>query len=61
MTLSEMLVRMDSRELSERMILDQKEWWQKRLAETPEGRSQALMYGILGKASGKANRSKGSR
>lgn len=50
MTLKQMLSNMDSRELTDRMILDDIEGWKKRLAQKDNDTSQAIMKLIAGKA-----------
>jgi len=50
MTVNQLLARMDSRELSERMILDNLDWWRKRQAEKDVDMSKRLMSTLFGKA-----------
>jgi len=50
MTVSELLARMDSRELSERMVAANLPWWQKRVADNEKALSQRLMMTLFGKA-----------
>jgi hypothetical protein len=50
MTVSELLARMDSRELSERMVAANLPWWQKHVADSDKALSQRLMTTLFGKA-----------
>ena len=50
MTVSQMLARVDSRELSEHMIVDNMEWWRKRIAQKNQDQSKLIMDSLFGKA-----------
>ena len=50
LTVNQLLARMDSRELSERMVLDNLDWWKKRQTEKNVDMSKRLLNTLFGKA-----------
>lgn len=50
MTLDELLLRMDSRELSERLVANNIDWWKKRLADKNADMSKRILATLFGKA-----------